>query len=83
MVTGIELKNGVGSLEFGTDSFQRPCIDYVNEKLQKQVTKLEDCFLLLNELQEVYDANEIYNDFLSIADKVKKKIDKDLIIKIQ
>ena len=83
MVTGIELKNGVGSLEFGTDSFQRPCIYYVNEKLQKQVTKLEDCFLLLNELQEVYDANEIYNDFLSIADKVKKKIDKDLIIKIE
>ena len=35
MVTGIELKNGVGSLEFGTDSFQRPCIYYVNEKLKK------------------------------------------------
>ena len=83
MITSIELKDGLGSLEYGTDAFERPCINYVNNQLEKQEVQLEDCYTILKELTEVYDANDIYDDFLSIVEHVKKKIRKDDVLMIE
>lgn len=83
MITAIELKDGMGSLEYGTDSFEKPCIYYVDDRLEKHITKMEDQLLILKELSEVYDANDIYDDFLRIVDHVKKKIRKDDVLMIE
>ena len=83
MITAIELKDGLGSLEFGTDPFHKPCVYYVDNRFEKNITKLEDQLLILKELSEVYDANDIYDDFLSIVEHVKKKIRKDDVLMIE
>ena len=83
MITSIELKDGLGSLEYGTDAFERPCINYVNNQLEKQEVQLEDCYTILKELTEVYDANEIYDNFLKIVDRTKKKIRKEDILFVE
>ena len=83
MITAIELKDGLGSLEYGTDPFGKPCIYYVDERLEKHMTKLDEQLLILKELSEVYDANDIYDDFLSIVEHVKKKIRKDDVLMIE
>ena len=83
MITAIELKDGLGSLEYGTDPFGKPFIYYVKKKKKKHITKLEDQLLILKELSEVYDANDIYDDFLSIVEHVKKKIRKDDVLMIE
>ena len=83
MITAIELKDGLGSLEFGTDPFHILCVYYVDNRFEKHITKLEDQLLILKELSEVYDANDIYDDFLSIVEHVKKKIRKDDVLMIE
>lgn len=83
MITAIELKDGLGSLEYGTDPFGKSCIYYVDERLEKHMTKLDEQLLILKELSEVYDANDIYDDFLSIVEHVKKKIRKDDVLMIE
>lgn len=83
MITAIELKDGLGSLEYGTDPFGKPCIYYIDERLEKRMTKLDEQLLILKELSEVYDANDIYDDFLSIVEHVKKKIRKDDVLMIE
>ena len=83
MITAIELKDGLGSLEYGTDPFGKPCSYYVDDRLEKHITKLEYQLLILKELSEVYDANDIYDDFLSIVEHVKKKIRKDDVLMIE
>ena len=49
MITAIELKDGLGSLEYGTDPFGKPCIYYVDERLEKHMTKLDEQLLILKD----------------------------------
>ncbi|MBS7021193.1 MAG: hypothetical protein KH135_04970 [Firmicutes bacterium] len=79
MITKIDLPNG-RRLEFGPGKFDDFCVYYVNEKLEKKAPTDIQCFQVLKELSEVFDREEIYDDFVSIYQFTKKEIrEKDVI----
>lgn len=79
MITKIDLPNG-RRLEFGPGKFDDFCVYYVNEKLERIAPTDTQCFLALKELSEVFDREEIYDDFVSIYKITKKEIrEKDVI----
>lgn len=83
MITRIDLPGGLGRLEYGRGKFDDFCVFYVNEKLERYAPKDQDTFIILKELIEIYDAEEVYNDFVSIYKLVKKEIKKEDVLYIE